>query len=193
MQRNLSKEDGTKKDRCIIVLFTSVVKKNKVITNCLAPYNCFIYNYIWTLKKVNMYKEGDFITVDCDSLLKIEYFNLPIFKINKIDNLNRKITIESKIGCEVIFEKENILPIEIGSNLSKKVELDYVLALRPIFDLNSEKSTIVNKQEYFKDTLEKFLYSDSIEPINISKCKYVHEVQEVLRNRPELNVKLKYV
>ncbi|MGL4582446.1 MAG: hypothetical protein ACRCVU_05640, partial [Flavobacterium sp.] len=46
--------------------------------------------------------EGDFVTIDNDSLLKTKYYNLPIFKIKKIDNLNREITIESNIGNETI-------------------------------------------------------------------------------------------
>ncbi|MDM1494982.1 hypothetical protein HX063_06085 [Myroides odoratimimus] len=139
-----------------------------------------------------MYQEGDFVTIDNDSLLKTKYYNLPIFKIKKIDSLNREITVESNIGNETILNIKNILPIEMDSNLAKKIELDYVIMASITFDPTSEIPTIVNKQEYFKDTLNNITFTGSIEPIDISKCKYVHEVQEVLRNRPELYYKLKY-
>lgn len=137
--------------------------------------------------------EGDFVTIDNDSLHKAEYYTLPIFKIKEIDNLNRQVTIEPSIGNPITLKKKNVLPIEIGTGLSKNIELDYTIMASITFDLNKELPTIQNKQEYFKDTLENITHCGSIDPIDISKCKYVHEVQEVLRNRPEMNYNLKYI
>lgn len=132
-----------------------------------------------------IYKKEDFIALkDCSNTGKEN-----IFKISNINLPNNQVEVTSYYGELKTVSLEQITPIAIDSYLAKEIHLEYPI-MASIITLDAPEIPLINYKGYFKDTLNQFTYAGGIAPLDISKCEFVHEVQEEFRNREELNYKL---